>query len=543
MNPAISRRSLLLGAAGATAVGSISAPPSPAVEASGHPRPPQESLVFQAGHDGLEVFHVFGLTTTVAGSVLAFAEARLQQHDASPHHLAMRRSSDGGSTWDPIRYVRASDGVQSFVNPTPLVDRTTGRIHLFSAECFKDAGNAGGSPDSSRLSVMSSDDDGETWSDPIDLTALFEPDPNGRRLHMPGPGHGICLSDGRLMMQVWHRREIAFAAAERRYGVSVIVSSDGGVTWAAGGEVPLDAAYPLNEARLLERPDGSLVIFGRYASGGTHPRIVSHSSDGGANWSPAVLDAAARPVNAIDTGIARITGGGEPSRIVFSRTDSPGRRNMSVSISYDEGMTWPFTRVLTEGPASYSDAVALPGGRIGVLYGREHQPGVTTSFSRDIVFTSFDLAWLTAGADNGGAHDVITFEVESMPLTSTPELAVATAADPASSGGRRIEAMATDYGQFVEVAMDVPRGGRYDVHVRFAQLPNGGVIVVDLDDRRLGGPIDTSTLSVHAMKSERLGQLRLKRGTHRVRFTVVDKQVDASGLRFSPDLISLAPAV
>ena len=164
MNPTISRRSLILGAAGVTAAGAIgsSSAIAEAATPNGRSSAPQESLVFQAGHDGLAVFHVFGLTTTVAGSVLAFAEARLQQHDASPHHLALRRSPDGGVTWDPIRYVRTSDGVQSFVNPTPLVDRATGRIHLFYAECFKDPGNTGGSPDSSRLYAISSDDEGET---------------------------------------------------------------------------------------------------------------------------------------------------------------------------------------------------------------------------------------------------------------------------------------------------------------------------------------------------------------------------------------------
>ncbi len=153
MSPTISRRSLILGAAGVTAAGATgtSSAVAEAVTPNSRPSAPRESLVFQAGHDGLAAFHVFGLTTTVAGSVLAFAEGRLQQHDASPHHLAMRRSSDGGATWDPIRYVRTSNGVQSFVNPTPLVDRATGRIHLFYAECFKDPGNTGGSPDSSRL--------------------------------------------------------------------------------------------------------------------------------------------------------------------------------------------------------------------------------------------------------------------------------------------------------------------------------------------------------------------------------------------------------
>lgn len=549
----ISRRTLVLGAAaGTAAVGALAGATPAGAARAGAARSAStaaaagefdESLVFQAGDDGLSVFHVFGLTTTVAGSVLAFAEARITPHDADPHHLAVRRSRDGGHTWEPLHYVRRSDGVQSFINPTPLVDRESGRIFLFHAECFRDEGNTGGSPDSSRLYVVTSDDDGETWSEPTDLTQLFDGDPNGQTLHMPGPGHGVQLADGRLMLQVWHRRAIAFPVAERRYGVTVIHSDDGGATWQAGGGVPLDGAYPLNEARLIERPDGALVVLGRYASGGTHPRITSVSTDRGATWSPPVLDAAARPVNAIDTGIVRLSGLGarEDSRIVFSRTDSPNRRNMTVSISYDDGMSWPYSRVLTEGPASYSDTVALPDGRIGVLYGRENQPGVTTSFSRDVVFATFDLAWLTGGADTGrrGPATRLGFEVEDLPATTSPGLTVVPTADPAASGGSVVEVRATDYGQYLEATIEITRGGQYDLYARFRHQANAGVVVIDVDGERLGGPFDTSTVSVRSFKTERVGRVALGRGTHTVRFTVVDKNVDATGVRFSPDLISL----
>lgn len=547
----ISRRTLVLGAAaGTAAIGALaSAAPAGAARAAATTTGSgdvHESLVFRAGDDGLAVFHVFGLTTTVAGSVLAFSEARITQHDADPHHIAVRRSRDGGRTWEPLRYVRRSDGVQSFVNPTPLVDRESGRIFLFHAECFRDPGNTGGSPDSSRLYVVTSDDDGETWSEPQELTQLFDGDPNGQTLHMPGPGHGIQLADGRLMLQVWHRRAIAFPVAERRYGVTVIHSDDGGATWQAGGGVPLDGAYPLNEARLIERPDGALVVLGRYASGGTHPRITSVSSDRGATWSPPVLDAAARPVNAIDTGVVRLSGLGEreDSRLVFSRTDSPTRRTMTVSISYDEGMSWPYSRVLTEGPASYSDTVALPGGRIGVLYGREHQPGVTTSFSRDVVFATFDLAWLTDGADTGrrGPATRLSFEVEDLPRTTSPGLTVVRTADATASGGAVLEVRATDYGQYLEATIEIARGGTYDLYARFRQQANAGAVVIDVDGSRLGGPIDTSTVSVRSFRTERAGRVELGRGTHTVRFTVVDKHVDSTGVRFAPDLIGLVLA-
>ncbi|WP_026875035.1 exo-alpha-sialidase [Jiangella gansuensis] len=546
----ISRRTLVLGtaatAAGTATISALASAPAAASTRSAAADAGEfhESLVFQAGDDDLEVFHVFGLTTTVAGSVLAFAEARITAHDADPHHLAVRRSRDGGRTWEPLRYARRSDGVQSFVNPTPVVDRASGRIHLFHSECFRDPGNTGGSPDRSRFYVVTSDDDGETWSDPVELTHLFDGDPHEQTLHMPGPGHGIQLADGRLVLQVWHRRAIAFPVAQRRYGVTVIISDDGGATWQAGGGVPLDGAYPLNEARLIERPDGSLVVLGRYASGGTHPRIVSVSTDRGMTWSPPVLDASARPVNAIDTGLVRLPGQGsdDTSRIVFSRVDSPTRRNMTVSISYDEGMTWPYSRVLTEGPASYSDTVALPDGKVGVLYGREHAPGVTTSFSRDVVFAVFDLAWLTSGVDTGrrGPQTRFGFEVEDLPFTATSGVGVSTVSDPAASGGRRVEVAATDYGHYLEATIEVTRAETFDVFARFRHLPNGGVVTVDVDGERLGGPMDTSTVSVRAFRTEPLGRLRLGRGAHTVRFTVVDKHTDSSGVRFSPDLISLA---
>ncbi|MEO3755744.1 sialidase family protein [Streptomyces sp. B6B3] len=538
----LSRRGLVLGAAGAAGVTALAATAAPAA-AAGLTRPGRytESTVFTAGDEGLEVFHVFGLAVTTRGTVLAFAEGRITQHDADPHHLVLRRSRDGGRTWEALRYVRRSDGVTSLINPTPLVDRDTGRVLLFYAECFRDPGNTGGSPDRSRVYVVGSDDDGLSWSEPTELTSLFDANPHAWTLHMPGPGHGLQRADGRLMLQVWHRRAIAFPVAERRYGVSVIHSDDHGASWWHGAAVPLDGAYPVNESRLLERSDGSLALLGRYASGGTHPRIVSVSVDGGDSWSEPVLDAAVRPVNAVDTGVARITGGpgGGPSRVVFSRPDSPSRRNLTVSLSYDDGRTFPFGRVLTDGPASYSDAVALPDGRVGVLYGRDHADGVTTSFSERVVFAAFDLAWLTDGADDGwdvpeqSGHALAALAL----VTGGDELLVVD--DAHASGGQRAELVGSDYGSFVEARVEVRRTADYELYARFRQLPNGGTVTVSVDGDPVGGPVDTSTLSVRSFRTALLGRRRLSRGWHTVRFTVVDKHVDATGLRISPDLLSL----
>ena len=61
---------------------------------------------------------------------------------------------------------------------------------------------------------------------------------------MPGPGHGIQLITGRLLLQTWNRtalgkidkegKFISTALEKRRYGVSTIYSDNHGKTWHFG---------------------------------------------------------------------------------------------------------------------------------------------------------------------------------------------------------------------------------------------------------------------------------------------------------------------
>nr|WP_201723955.1 sialidase family protein [Rhodopirellula sp. SM50] len=50
-----------------------------------------------------------------------------------------------------------------------------------------------------------SDDDGVTFSEPTDITAAFEPFRKDYDWHVlaTGPGHGIQLRNGRLLVPVW----------------------------------------------------------------------------------------------------------------------------------------------------------------------------------------------------------------------------------------------------------------------------------------------------------------------------------------------------
>ncbi|MEO1995218.1 MAG: sialidase family protein, partial [Planctomycetaceae bacterium] len=70
------------------------------------------------------------------------------------------------------------------------------------------------------------------------------------------------------------------------------------------------------------------------------------------------------------------------------------RRDMTISVSSDDGKTWPVSRQIHKGPAAYSDLAVLPDGTILCLYegGREFRYETVT-------LARFNLAWLESDAD------------------------------------------------------------------------------------------------------------------------------------------------
>jgi hypothetical protein len=140
----------------------------------------ESSTRLAADEAGLKAHHIFALCRSEKGTVLAFCEGRIEPDDLDPHHVLLKRSTDRGATWGKDIFVERSDGRESFANPTPVVDRRTGRIFLFYALNIDNQ--------RSQVFYRTSDDDGVTWSDRTDVTRLFDGDPLERPFHLPGPG-------------------------------------------------------------------------------------------------------------------------------------------------------------------------------------------------------------------------------------------------------------------------------------------------------------------------------------------------------------------
>ncbi len=343
----------------------------------------EQVVVFRSGEHGYHTFRIPAIVRTRAGDLLALAEARRHAAaDAGDIDLVSRRSADGGRTWAPMQVI-GDDGPDTFGNPCVVVDRDTGVLWLFvirtTGSDKEHAIIAGKSRSRPRPWLLRSDDDGRTWSAPVDLTSsLTRPDWTWYSL---GPGIGIQARDGRLVVPGNHALETS--GVHRSH---LVFSEDHGTSWHLGAS----ATDGTNESQVVELSDGRLLHNMR-----NHPpkpdgnyRVVATSADGGRTLRDVTEDRSLvePPAQASILAVPQ-DGGGRPL-IVFSNPASTRRERMTVRVSDDDARTWRVSKVVHAGPAAYSCLVDL-GGDVGVLYecGKE-------SAYETITFARLPRRWL-----------------------------------------------------------------------------------------------------------------------------------------------------
>jgi len=363
------------------------------------PPAPEKQILFEGRTGGYAGFRIPALVMTGKGTLLAFCAARKGLGDWDEINIMMRRSTDGGRTWEPARVI-AEHGTLTVDNPTPIVDRVTGAVHFLFQVSY------------SRLMYMRSDDDGRTFSAPVDLTEVV----HGYRLGWvsgatkqrfgwtvvaPGPGHSVQLSNGRLLATVWMSPDYI----HRPSAIATIYSDDHGKTWQHGEIVANDLRNP-SEHMAVELADGSVMLNIR-SEGDEHLRAVAIGKDGAGGWSkPALQPGLYEPV--CMASILRLSRQPErKNRLLFSNPDSRGvegvfsaknnmlsRDNLTLKLSYDEGKTWPVSKLLEGGGTGYSDLAAGADGAIYALYERVEDG------KRNLTFARITLEWLTDGKDS-----------------------------------------------------------------------------------------------------------------------------------------------
>jgi sialidase-1 len=340
---------------------------------------PAQSPVFVSGKDGYHTYRIPSLIVTKKGTLLAFCEGRKKSRsDTGDIDLLLRRGFDGGKTWGKTQVVW-DDGANTCGNPCPVIDARTGTIWLLMTHNLGSDTEAmildGKSKGTRTVYVCHSNDDGRSWSKPVEITRDVKK-PNWTWV-ATGPGVGIQLKSGRLVIPCDN-----YVARSKVRQSHVILSDDGGKTWKLGGVV----GPQCNESQVVERADGSLLLNMRGYTG-KNRRLVAVSKDGGETFSRPVPDSELiEPV--CQASILRHPG--KKGGILFSNPASTKREKMTVRLSRDEGKSWAHAKLLHAGPAAYSCLAVLSDGQIGCLYERgEKSPYETITFAR------FSLDWLT----------------------------------------------------------------------------------------------------------------------------------------------------
>lgn len=376
--------------------------------------------LFEAGKGGHKLYRIPGIVATAKGSLLAYCEARKHTGlDWDEIEILVRRSSDGGKTWsdpkplprpegkferNPVAVAKklARPGELTLNNPVAIVD-CRGPIHFLY--CV----------DYGRCFYLRSDDDGVTFGKPVEITPTFEQfhKDYACRVFGTGPAHGIQLKNGRLVVPVW----LSTGRGNNAHHPSVVAtiySDDAGKTWQRG-DIVANETDPLldpNETVVVQLADGRVLLNMRNENR-QHRRAVAFSPDGATRWTrPTFADSLKEPICMASMCRLSEEGTSDRNRLLFVNPDNldaggrkeppvrmHARKNLTVKLSYDEGRTWPVSRVLEAGTSAYSDLAVGPQGVIYCLYERGSTDGKDHFATKTLTLARFNLEWLSEGKD------------------------------------------------------------------------------------------------------------------------------------------------
>ncbi len=339
--------------------------------------------VFPAGMNGVTLYRIPGLVITKQGTVLAYCEARRNASaDWGEIEVHLRRSLDGGAHWLPPAKIahegmrlegnpakaKGGEHEQTVNNPVAIVDPSSGRIVMLYcinyARCFQ----------------IESDDDGQSWSKPVEITDAFETFRKHRAWQViaTGPGHGISLPSGRMVVPVW----LAYGkpGAHHPSFAATIYSDDGGRTWHAG-EVAVDNHEPYgdpNESIAAVLTSGKVMLMSRNVSA-PNRKLLTISDNGATGWSAPEFHPQLREpicmsslISAPDIAGTLFYSGPDTEAIDGTGKPKPKssgpRKNLTLKVSRDEGKSWSTGRTVEPGPSAYSDLAMRSDGTLLCLY-------------------------------------------------------------------------------------------------------------------------------------------------------------------------------
>ena len=307
------------------------------------------------------------------------------------------RVFNNGGSWQPEQTI-AVRNLGSYANPTAVFDASTGRIWLFFLHVVSWVTNPPYTwqHGDKLVNVCYSDDDGANWSAPDEsLNATLSP--ASIRQDYIGPGVGIQAAQsnaGRLIIPAYLRN---------------FYSDDNGGTWHTAWVLPSTQTTHGwgTETAIVECLDGGLYRNDRPANtpfAAAQSRVFTYGvldPNGVSTFNNYASDPNL-PDPQSEGSLLRYNMTA-PDRIIFLNSAfGTSRQYMMARISYNQGVSWKYSRYLTldhaAGLGGYSSMAKTSDFCIGALVEFNEDTSSSTSH-RSIDFHKFNLEWIWSSTD------------------------------------------------------------------------------------------------------------------------------------------------
>ena len=309
-------------------------------------------------------YRIPSLVTTTNGTLIAAIDERNNSCGDLKWNrdinIVIRKSFDDGKTWTKIEKIIDYPLGKSASDPSMIVDKKTNEIFLFFN--YMDLDNA---KDIYRFMVIKSSDNGENWSEPVEITNNIIKKGWEKDFMFITSGRGIQTKDGTLL----------HCLVNLNKGTHVFGSKDHGKSWFLI-DTPLS---PGDESKIIELSNGNWLVNSRVNSNDS--RYSHISKDNGQTW------ATYKNKDLQDPGCNASLVKYDELLLFTNAFDSKYRKNLSLSISKDQGRTWAKNQTIYKGESAYSSMTKLKNGDIGVFFEKDN-------YTKN-VFVRIPKTWLT----------------------------------------------------------------------------------------------------------------------------------------------------